>query len=214
MAVAKSELKTLIIDKLAVVAIFSPALMIAVVFILVYFRILAMTPSMTEYPVRGVDVSHHNGHIDWERVAAQNIRFAYIKATEGNDFRDPLFSQNWSDARRVGLIPGAFHVFGNCSQGVEQARNFLLVWIDRRVTVPPAVDVSSGVACASTKRKPQDELIAFLDEIESATGRRPIVYDSGFEFPGFGSSSINTDTKWVRGIILDPHVFHGKDWIF
>ncbi|HEX2068810.1 MAG TPA: GH25 family lysozyme, partial [Actinomycetota bacterium] len=31
----------------------------------------------------GIDVSHHQGRIDWPRVAADDISFAYIKASEG-----------------------------------------------------------------------------------------------------------------------------------
>ncbi|MBK7932021.1 MAG: hypothetical protein IPK01_00725 [Acidobacteria bacterium] len=116
---------------------------------------------MTEYPVRGVDVSHHNGQIDWERVATQNIKFVYIKASEGNDLQDRLFERNWQEVRRVGLIPGAFHVFGNCSTGVEQARNFLLVWRDRGIALPPAVDVASGLPCAGANGNPRNELLVF-----------------------------------------------------
>ncbi len=214
MGIENKPLKARLRRGLAYIAVFSPALISVTFLTLVYFRVLALTPSMREFPVRGIDVSHHNGEIAWDRVALQKIKFAYIKASEGNDLQDRRFEQNWKEVRRVGLIPGAFHVFGNCSKGIEQARNFLMVWGDLEITLPPAVDVSSGAACATANGKPQDELIAFLDEIESATGQRPIVYDSGFEFPGFGGSTRNTNTKWARGIILDPYVFRGDDWIF
>lgn len=214
MTVAERGLKNRIIDTSAAVAIFSPALMIAVVFIVIYFRILAVTPSMTEYPVRGIDVSHHNGEIDWDKVALQKIKFVYIKASEGNDLQDRRFQQNWNEVRRVGLIPGAFHVFGNCSSGTEQAQNFLSVWHDRMITLPPAVDVSSGPRCKTLKGNQKDELRLFLYEIQSATGRSPIIYDSQTQFAGTESSSGETEPRWVRGIVLDPRVFYGNDWIF
>jgi len=207
-------LKPRLTSRLTYIAVFIPALMIAAVLMLVYFRILAVTPPTTEYPVRGIDVSHHNGEINWDSVALQNIKFAYIKASEGNDLQDRRFEQNWKEIRRVGLIPGAFHVFGNCSKGVEQAQNFLMVWIDRRVTLQPAVDVSSGAACARANGKPEDELIAFLDEIERSIGRRPIVYDNRVEIPAIGRPSRNPDTKWARGIILHPNSSHRDNWIF
>ncbi|MBK7391682.1 MAG: lysozyme [Chloracidobacterium sp.] len=201
-------------DRFVAVAIISLLLTIALVFILVYLKILALTPSMTDYPVRGIDVSHHNGEIDWERVAVQNIKFAYIKASEGNDLQDPLFERNWQEVRRVGLIPGAFHVFGNCSTGVEQARNFLLVWRDRGIALPPAVDVSSGLPCAGATGNPRNELLVFLNEIERTTGRRPIVYDNRTYIPGFSNNSGHQDIKWARGIIWHPHVFYGDEWVF
>ena len=43
------------------------------------------------YEVRGVDVSHYQGDIDWEKMAAENIDFAYIKATEGSRYVDERF---------------------------------------------------------------------------------------------------------------------------
>lgn len=46
------------------------------------------TPSMNDYPVRGVDVSAHQGRIDWQTLAGQDIAFAFIKAAEGSGFVD------------------------------------------------------------------------------------------------------------------------------
>ena len=59
-------------------------------------RILLNNPSKTRYPVRGVDVSHYQGEIDWKVLGRQDIDFAYIKATEGSSHVDEKFSQNWS----------------------------------------------------------------------------------------------------------------------
>ncbi|QYN32190.1 hypothetical protein K1T35_26675 [Pseudonocardia sp. DSM 110487] len=36
------------------------------------------------YEVKGVDVAHYQGEIDWEKLASQSIDFAWIKATEGS----------------------------------------------------------------------------------------------------------------------------------
>jgi len=38
----------------------------------------------------GIDVSHHQGDIDWELLSEQmDVRFVYLKATEGRDYTDP-----------------------------------------------------------------------------------------------------------------------------
>ena len=56
-------------------------------------------PDQTVYPVQGLDVSHHQGEIDWQAINAQadqpKYRFVFIKATEGGDFKDPRFVRNW-----------------------------------------------------------------------------------------------------------------------
>ena len=82
----------------------------------------------------GIDVSHHQGDIDWARVADDDITFAYIKATEGGDFVDAQFADNWEQAGANGVDRGAYHFFTLCRPGLEQAENFLRVvpWTSRR----------------------------------------------------------------------------------
>lgn len=53
--------------------------------------------------MRGIDVSHHQGDIDWQRVAADDVAFAIIKATEGGDHIDDAFATNLSEARAAAL---------------------------------------------------------------------------------------------------------------
>jgi GH25 family lysozyme M1 (1,4-beta-N-acetylmuramidase) len=70
--------------------------------------------------VRGVDVSHFSGAIDWTKVAAQKIAFAYIKATQSDAFRDPMFDRNWSGAKEAGIARGAYHAFSFCTDVDKQ----------------------------------------------------------------------------------------------
>ena len=74
-------------------------------------RILLNNPSKTRYPVRGVDVSHYQGEIDWNVLGQQDIDFAYIKATEGSSHVDEKFSQNWSESALSGLAVGEHTIF-------------------------------------------------------------------------------------------------------
>lgn len=88
----------------------------------------------------GVDVSAHQGDIDWRRVAGDDIEFVYIKPTEGGDFVDARFAQNWAEAATVGLDRGAYHFFTFCAPATVQARNFLTVAPPDLAALPPAVD--------------------------------------------------------------------------
>lgn len=38
--------------------------------------------------IKVIDVSHHNGTIDWAKVASDGVKGAYIKLTEGTTFLD------------------------------------------------------------------------------------------------------------------------------
>lgn len=52
---------------------------------------------------QGVDVSHWNGSIDWPKLAADGVSFAYIKATQGMGV-DPTFDTNRRGAEAAGII--------------------------------------------------------------------------------------------------------------
>lgn len=130
------------------------------------------------FAVRGIDVSHHRGRIDWQRVPAETYRFAYIKATEGGDFRDRRFLENWRGARAVGIVPGAYHFFTLCRSGADQARNFVRTVPNIRESLPPAVDLEFSGNCSArpSRRAFRRELASFLRRLESHYGRRPVLY--------------------------------------
>lgn len=93
------------------------------------------------YPVRGIDLSAHNGVPDFDSIAAAGIDFVYLKASEGISFRDPAFMRNYVAARRAGLKVGAYHFFRFDRDGTRQAANFLDAIGGCRLDLPPAIDV-------------------------------------------------------------------------
>ncbi len=78
---------------------------------------------VSAYEVKGIDVSSHNGEIDFEKVRKAGMEFVFIKASEGETFRDAMFERNFDEARRAGLAVGAYHFFRYDKQGIEQAVN-------------------------------------------------------------------------------------------
>ncbi|HEV7717761.1 MAG TPA: GH25 family lysozyme, partial [Arsenicitalea sp.] len=113
-------------------------------------------PDRLKYPVRGIDVSHHQGKIDWPGVAVTGVSFAYIKASEGGDHVDTAFGPNWSGARSVGITVGAYHFFTLCRPGAEQAANFLRVLPLDQPMLPPVIDLEFGGNC---KARPTAEAL-------------------------------------------------------
>lgn len=126
----------------------------------------------------GVDVSHHQGGIDWARVAGDDIAFAYVKATEGADHVDRRFAENWEGAHAAGLDRGAYHFFTLCTPGRAQAEHFLRVVPDDEGALPPAVDLELAGNCAArpSAARVRRELEAFLEPVEEATGQRTVLY--------------------------------------
>lgn len=130
----------------------------------------------------GIDVSHHNGNIDYAKVRESGNRFVFIKATQDNDFIDPMFPTNLARARAAGLAAGAYHFFDYTLDGTAQADHFL----DRVEAaggiddaLPPVVDVEcwapigSSIHAVSATR-----LRDFVERVYERTGRMPIVYTS------------------------------------
>jgi lysozyme len=152
---------------------------ISVVLLLAFVALVRRAgPDPELYPVGGIDVSHHQGEIEWEEVATSEIEFAFIKATEGGDFSDPRFEFNWGQAKAAGIARGAYHFFTFCSPGLDQARHFLTVVPPEPGALTPVADVEFGGNCTSYDdlEEVRGELAIFLAEVERAWGRKPILY--------------------------------------
>ncbi len=81
--------------------------------------------SRAEFPIKGIDISAHNGHIDFGLVTTDTIDFVMIKATEGADFCDANFNINYNGARAHNLPVGAYHFFRFETPGAVQASHFI-----------------------------------------------------------------------------------------
>ncbi len=116
--------------------------------------------SKEKYPIRGIDISSHNGMINFEAVADDGIEFAFIKASEGGSIRDDNFRLNHSKATKAGLKVGAYHFFRFDVEGVTQALNFLNAVKDMPLDLGLAVDVEQP---GNPKDVPTDSIAERLD---------------------------------------------------
>ncbi|MGC4000536.1 MAG: GH25 family lysozyme [Anaeromyxobacter sp.] len=173
-------------------------------------------PDPDRFPVLGVDVSHHQGEIDWAQVAAQpRMGFAYVKATEGGDFTDPEFEGNWREARAAGLRTGAYHFFSFCSGGEAQARHFLATVPADPDQLPPAIDLEFGGNC---RRRPASdqvrrELAAFSELVERERGVRPILYVTGEAYGAFIRGAEVDNVLWIRDLLREPRPEPADRWV-
>ena len=166
-------------------------------------------PALEEFPVQGVDVSHHQKDIDWLRLKGVSAQFAYIKASEGATFRDPKFITNWNEALGAGVLPGAYHFFTLCKTGHEQAKNFLGALASIKGNgLPPAVDLEFGGNCGKrpTVEEFTAELKSFLDEIEKAVGCTPILYVTQEFYDAYVAGRFPQYRLWVRDIFRKPRL--------
>lgn len=127
------------------------------------------------YEVKGLDVSHHQGKINWKAVQEENdFQFVYIKATEGHDFIDDKFLYNWKEAKKHGLLTGAYHFFSMRSSGEEQAIHFINTVPKEPDRLPPVIDVE--IHLNHDKEKVRQELRNMAAKLEQHYGKKPILY--------------------------------------
>jgi len=143
------------------------------------------------YKTIGIDVSHHQGTINWELLSkmrdsstadsgkVKKIEFAFIKATQGNHFTDKQFNRNWSEAKEYGITRGAYLYFEPDVNGVAQARLFRRKVDLSRGDLPPVVDVEeiNAVDPVIFRKNVSD----CLNELQGIYKVKPIIY-SGANF--------------------------------
>jgi lysozyme len=155
----------------------------------------------------GVDVSNHQGAIDWDRVSNDDVSFAYIKATEGGDFVDKRFADNWTKSKVAGIPRGAYHFFTLCAPGAVQAQNFLKTLPAEAdpTALPPAVDLEfAGCARRPDNATFQRELRTFVDLVEQQLGKPVMVYIMpAFEKLYPIGNTLPRD-RWTRSLFRRP----------
>lgn len=173
-------------------------------------------PSFSEFPVQGIDVSNHQKEIDWKKIDKHQVRFAFIKATEGGDFKDKSFFKNWENARKQGIIVGAYHFFTFCKSGIEQALNFIETVPVENNTLPPAIDLEYSGNCKLTKTK--DELLSditvFIDTLEKHYNKKVIIYVTEDFYKDILFDKYLDNPLWLRNIYTKPQTYNARKWTF
>ena len=128
-----------------------------------------------EKSLEGIDVSHYQGRIDWHRVAKEGgVRYAYIKASEGENLKDEFYDYNVREARAAGIVVGAYH-FYRPQRGVEANFSNMVSSIKRGdIDLLPIIDVES-TGGVERKRFLRD-LGAFVKKVENHYGCPPMLY--------------------------------------
>ncbi len=155
---------------------------------------------MTTVP--GIDVSYWQAGIDWPKVRATGQRFAFVKTTEGESYTDPTFEDNWKGAKAGGLLRGAYCFFHPSQDAKKQADRFLSVLQAAKDPgeLPCVLDleVNDGIV----KDRIISKAKAWLDQVEQAFGRKPIIY-SGVSYLETNFSEVGGGPPaWTRDYAL------------
>lgn len=116
--------------------------------------------------MRGLDISHHQGVINWS-IVPMEYEFAFMKCTEGLTFRDTYFQSNKDRARKAGKLCGFYH-FANLNDPVKEADFFLKNVGDILPGELVALDAETG--------QTPEWCVKFLNQCFLKLGFRPLIY--------------------------------------
>ncbi len=126
--------------------------------------------------VGGVDVSDHQGSVNWSTVARSGVQFALAKATEGETFVARTFATNWAEMQDAGIVRGAYHFFRPVDDPQAQAEHFLRNVQLGQADLPPGLDLEArdGVDPGTLILR----VGQWLDVVKTAINRTPLIYTS------------------------------------
>jgi lysozyme len=152
-------------------------------------------PTILQGLAAGIDVSEDQGTVDWAAVAAAGTSFVFIKATDGEDYLDPRFTENWAGAKAAGLRRGAYHFFRAEDSPQTQAQWFWQnVGADYEIALVADVEESMGQSAATVTANLQ----AFLTALEALMGGgQPMIYTAPDFWNGLGTSAFGGYPLWV-----------------
>lgn len=130
--------------------------------------------------IKGIDVSHWRGVIDWDLVARSGVNFAFSKSSGGVSYADPTYKRNIQGCKDCGILYGAYHYFYPFLGGRKQAEFFVNI-IGDDYQLPPVID--SERAYGESWATVAQRTLEALREVERLTGTKPILYSGSW----FGS---------------------------
>lgn len=167
-----------------------------------------------KYPVRGIDISAHNGRPDFSMVRNQGYSFVWLKASEGETFRDSLFADNYDAARAAGMRTGAYHYFRFDCDGMLQAMNLVQALDGRDPDMGIAIDVeeegnASGVSTAEIKAR----LAVMLDYL-NLRGYPITLYSNKDGYYEYLSEEFSDYPLWICSFTDDNPIEDAPQWTF
>ena len=169
------------------------------------------------YRMRGVDVSHYQGEIDWNALSGNGIRFAFIKATEGSGHVDENFGENWEKVKETELYAGAYHFFSFDSPGDAQADLFINTVPKAEGRLAPAADVEFYGDKKVNRPDPEQvrkQLDIFLERLEEHYGVKPVIYTTMAVYDSYIKGYYEEYPLWIRNVYYSPDFDMKKEWTF
>ncbi len=166
------------------------------------------------FEVHGIDASHYQKEINWEKVVTEDIHFAFIKATEGESFKDSFYCKNWMEMKAAGIKRGAYHFFRPTISPKAQAINFIETAELGNGDFAPVLDVEVLDGVASDELR--NNMEAWLQIVEDHYKVKPILYTSQKFFNQHLAGHFQDYPIWIARYSSwrKPNLCADQEWVF
>lgn len=154
-----------------------------------------------DYPIMGIDVSHHQGEINYQEAvsmhgAKDSIQFVYIKVTEGTDFKDSRYDQNAEGFAALGMNYGFYHYYQPNKSAEKQALFYCETIKNYNFKLIPVVDIE--VIGDLNKSQLVDSISVFINRVDAILESRPMIYTYvSFFNDYFDGTDLDNELFWL-----------------
>ena len=182
----------------------------------------------------GIDVSKYQKDVDWTRLSLsadasgkvvpsgknaryrQPVLFALMKSTQGTTIVDPTFKKNFAEAKRCGIIRGAYHFLSVSSPVAEQVKYFIANTPLEPGDMPPVLDLEID---KKTMQKDHAKVVKMAKEwlklIEKHYGVKPIIYTyNNYYIDYLKGHGLDDYDYWIARYGSEPSARHWEIWQF
>ena len=139
----------------------------------------------------GIDISNHNGSIDFNKVKDDGVDTIIMKATEGGSYLDPMLEENYKQALDKGFNIGFYHFLYELSDAKRQANWFWQNIKDKEFNVIPVLDAERNNNNKFNRETYTKFCLDFLEEFKRLSGIECILYT----YTSFANSLMDSRLK-------------------
>ncbi|MED4116607.1 GH25 family lysozyme [Priestia megaterium] len=150
--------------------------------------------SRNKQNVLGIDVSHHNGVVNWKKVAGDGYKFVYLKLTEGKSYVDKTTYNNYVAAKNAGLRVGFYHYAHVTNHPVDEVNFFLQKLGDMKADLPHCLDLEESKG--KSKTQVSTFALQWMEYLQKKTGITPVLY-TGYSFMNNFTNALAKYPLWV-----------------
>lgn len=181
-----------------------------------YFSPKGIELNKLEYPITGIDISNHNGEIDFKKLInnfPDTLDFIYMKASEGLSHVDKAFETNYTNAKKYNIPLGFYHFFRFDAKGKEQATHFISVIKDKKNELPIVLDIEEWGNFSDNKTDDVvKEISHFIYEIYYKLKKPVMLYSNKDGYDKYVKGKFNNNDIWICTFRKQPDFV--PKWIF